>query len=210
MSAPSFSLQRMCARHEADIARIQAAIYPACYHERASFILDRRAAYPDGALVAIEASTDALLAYGQCYPWPAADITANGPPALSDPQAPARIARALAQPAEAVLFIHEVSVHAQRRGIGGAMMRAMLDIGRAAGLRNAVLVAVLGNAPLWERMGWTRQRALPDGYYASAVADAGLEQAAAAAAASDTAPALERTPSYYSTDMSAIIMTRQL
>jgi len=169
------------------------------------------------------AAPEDVVGYAQAYPWPAA-AAAAAPPSLCDGDAPAVIARACAAAAaaaaasaegaaaaaasaegavgETLLFVHEVSVWRQGVGLGRALMEACLAAGRAAGLRRAMLVAVLGNAPIWARFGFASLRSLPAYGGEGAPPEEG--------AGKDAAPWLEPTPSQASADETAVVMVAAL
>ena len=194
----------MLGSHAAAVFAIQRAVYPPRLLERAEHIVSRASIFPSGSFVALSADDGTLLGYAQAYPWSAAAASAS-PPSLSDGDAPAAIAAALAlPPREALLFVHEVSVYRQGCGVGRALMERCLAAGRAVGLRRAMLVAVLGNAPLWQRVGGFRAiRELPE-YAGSTRADDGGE------GSDGGAPALAPTPSQASTDTTAVLMEAKI
>lgn len=183
----------MAPQHAAQIENIQRSIYPPSLHEATALILERAAAFPAGSAVALDAA-GAVLAYISAYPYPHAEALA-APPSLGRASA-ASIARALAAPAEACLFLHEVSVYNQGAGLGTQLVRHVLAAARALGLRRCVLVSVLGNRAFYEKVfGFATLRELPEPY--SCAEAARLEPAP---------PPLPPTPSYFCTDTAAHVM----
>ena len=201
-------LAPMCPAHAADIEAVQRALYPARYLESTSHILARAAAFPSGSLVVLmraAAGVERLAGYAQAYPWPAA-AAAAAPPSLCDSDAPAMIAAAVAAPADALLFIHEVSVYVQGRGLGSVLLAGCAHAGRAAGLRHAMLVAVLGQGSYWQRHGFVRERDLSPGYYDTAPAADALPQPPRVGDCVDLPP----MPTQGSDDSSAVVMSAPL
>ena len=183
--------------HGSAIIAIQRSIYPNALHEDVSLILARASLFPAGSLVALDAAPPHdVLAYASAYPYPAALALAS-PPSLGELD-PALIVAALAHPADACLFVHEVSVYAQGRGIGGLFMKRLLGLAGVMGLSSAVLVSVLGNRGYYLKLGFSLVRSLPD----YAVAE-GLQLA-------EAEPPLQPTPSFYSTLREADVMHMRL
>lgn len=180
----------MLPSHGPSVVAIQRSIYPNQLHEEFSYILARATAFPAGALVALDSATGAVLGYASAYPYPSASALSD-PPSLGELNA-GLIAAALRAPRGAALFIHEVSVHAQGRGIGTQFMQRLLGLGRELGLARAVLVSVLGNRAYYEKMGFSVVRTLPS-YAASEQLD-------------PIAPPLPPTPSFFSDVKEADVM----
>ena len=180
----------MLPSHGPSVMAIQRSIYPNPLHEEFSFIFARATAFPSGALVALDGATGAVLGYASAYPYPAAAALSD-PPSLGELNAEL-IAAALRAPRGAALFIHEVSVHAQGRGIGKLLMQRLLGLGRELGLARAILVSVLGNKVYYEKMGFRLVRTLPS--YAASVQLAPIE------------PPLPPTPSFFSDVKEADVM----
>lgn len=192
-------------------------------------MMQRRAAFPAGSFVVTDEARDNLIvAYAQCYPWGRAAALAS-PPSLHDGGALDAIAAALAgPPSDAVMFMHEVTVWEQGRGLGRSLMDQLIQVARDHGCSTALLVAVLGNEPLWSKFGFSEYKPLPYGYYAggeaaaaaatTAVEDDSLAESAPVTDAStgvglpgaDGRKELLRQPSFYSTNFSATVMIRDL
>ena len=220
---PGVRLAPLRACHAAAVFAVQRAIYPSRLLESAVHIVDRARQFPSGSFVALAtrsggsadaaATEEDVVGYAQAYPWPAAAAAAS-PPSLCDSDAPAVIARACAAAAagggseggggETLLFVHEVSVWRQGVGLGRALMEACLAAGRAAGLQRAMLVAVLGNGPLWARFGFESLRSLP------AYGGEGAPPEEEGAGDDATVPWLQPTPSQASTDETAVVMVAAL
>lgn len=211
---------------------VQRAVYPPPYHEDVSFVMQRRAAFPAGSFVVTDDARDNLIvAYAQCYPWRRV-AALESPPSLHDGSALDAIAAALAGPtSEAIMFMHEVTVWEQGRGLGRLLMDQLLQVARDHGFSTTLLVAVLGNEPLWSKFGFSVYKELPYGYYAggaeaAAAATAAVEDESLASAAPVTHAStgvglpgadgvalrreLLRRPSFYSTNFAATVMIRQL
>lgn len=208
---------------------VQRAVYPPPYHEDVSFVMHRRTAFPAGSFVVTDDAKDNLIvAYAQCYPWNRV-AALESPPSLHDGSALDAIGAALAGPtSEAIMFMHEVTVWEQGRGLGRLLMEQLLQVARDHGFSTALLVAVLGNEPLWSKFGFSVYKELPYGYYAggaaaAAAASAAVEDESLAAAAPVTDAStgvglpdafgkreLLRRPSFYSTNFAATVMIRQL
>jgi len=220
---PGIRLAPLRACHAAAVFAVQRAIYPSRLLESASHIVERARQFPSGSFVALSmrscgsgadaaATAEDVVGYAQAYPWPAA-AAAVSPPSLCDSDAPAVIARACAAAAaggghegggETLLFVHEVSVWRQGVGLGRALMEACLGAGRAAGLQRAMLVAVLGNGPLWAKFGFESLRSLP------AYGGEGAPPEEEGAGEDGAVPWLQPTPSQASTDETAIVMVAAL
>ena len=216
---PGVWLEAMREQHASAIFAVQVAIYPPHLLEAAEHILARARVFPEGSVVALArargggaagllgacsppaldgAAVDGedvvVVGYAQAYPWPAAAIAA----AVAGP------------PAAALLFLHEVSVDAQGAGVGRALLAHCLRAGRGARLPSAMLVAVMGRAPLWAHVGgFAPVRDLGD-YGDDSAGAAALADAAAAAGARARARALPPMPSQASTDRSAVVMVAAL
>lgn len=219
----------MVAEDRDGIWAVQRAVYPPPYHEDVDYVMKRRDAFPEGSFVVVdEARKGMLVAYAQCYPWGKA-AALSCPPSLHDGGALDSIKGALAgPPSEAVMFMHEVTVWDQGRGLGRSLMERLLRVAADHGITTALLVAVLGNEPLWSKFGFSVLKELPYGYYAGGAAAA----AAATASVEDesllaTAPVCDaatgagfpdesgrrellRRPSFYSTNFAATVMIRHL
>jgi len=165
-AAPAFSLRPLLAADLPAVLAIQAAVYPAHYHEPPAAFLPRLAAFPAGHWVALDAA-GAISGYCVAYPCLLAAARAS-PPSLSGDAARGVAAALAAPPAARAIFVHEVTLRARARraGAGRALLAAALRAGAAAGARAALLVAVLGNGAVWRRLGFARARVLPWGYYA--------------------------------------------
>jgi len=198
---------------EADRDRVEAiqhACYPACYHENVDMIMTRRATYPAGSFVTTDAAGD-VVAYAQCYPWDRASALEK-PPALHDEAALSAISAAAAAPREeSLMFAHEVTVWAQGKGHGRALMNAITSHATEKGYPTVLLVAVLGNEGVWAHFGFRRHRELPVGYYAGAdVHEAATSidnELARGSALAAPRLVLAPQPSASSTDMTAAMMT---
>ena len=188
----------MTAAHSASVLAIQQSIYPPCLHEDVALILERAALFPPGSLVGVAAAGRVVLGYCSSYPYPLADALAR-PPSLGTVEALA-VARALAEPARACLFLHEVSVYLQGAGLGSRMVRELLAVAAARRLCAVVLVSVLGNSAYYQRFGFEVVRELPS--YAC--------DAAATAAAPPPPPPLPPTPSYHCKEKRAHVMILRL
>ena len=193
-SARAITLAPLAAAHLPAVAQIQAAIYPAIFHEDAALIGARAEAYPAGHLVATLAGSDAIVAYASAYPWPLAAALA-APPSLGALDV-AQIRAADASPAGlgTALFLHEVSVHAQGVGVGAALMGALLAHAEARGFATALLVSVLGNEAYYERFGFEAVRELPP---------YGMQEPAPAPGVGERLPP---TPSHFSVEARATLM----
>lgn len=187
----------MTAAHSACVAAIQQSIYPPCLHEDVALILERASLFPRGSLVGAAAGGRVVIGYCSAYPYPLEDALAR-PPSLGKVEQ-LFVARALAEPARACLFVHEVSVYLQGAGLGTRMMRELLRVAAAHRLRAVALVSVLGNRGFYERLGFEVVRELPS--YA-------CDLAATAAAAPP--PPLPPTPSYHSEERRAHVMVLRL
>ena len=206
-------LEPMRASHAAAISAIQRACYPARLLESVDHILARAAVFPAGSVVALAPASGAaapvVVGYAQAYPYG----SSAAPPALNDSDAPAAIAAALAAPGDALLFVHEVTVYRQGQGLGRALLANVCAAGFAAGLRTAMLVAVLGRAPLWTHLGFTHVRDLP-GYGADDDGGGGGADGGGGGAADGGAAAapfeLPQLPSASNPDTSAVVMTAVL
>lgn len=175
---------------------VQLACYPSQFWEPQCVCAARAAAYPAGALVArmsiadvedaressgIDKSRDVwaslthegrvVVGYGQMHPWPAA-MALTSPPCLSAESTPRLVQEALDGHSKC-MFIHEITVAVQGRGIGSAIMRHFLRQCATDGFKDIYLVAVLGNESRWGKFGFQRVRVIEGGYGLSgAVIDA--------------------------------------
>ncbi len=198
----------MTADDGAGIAAVQEAVYPPHYHEDVAFVINRSAVFPAGSWVVVDrgnGGSETIVAYGQCYPWLKEAALAK-PPALHDGDAVSAIKAALDAPrSDSVLFCHEVTVYRQGQGIGSMLMNRMIALAADMGFETMMLVAVLGNGPLWSKFGFRTHKELPWGYYA--------EGASISAGDGDEEEGTHTTllkpaKSYYSKDLSAVVMLR--
>ena len=176
------SLHPMAPAHGASVAAIQQSIYPPSLHEDVALILERAALFPRGSLVCI--CGQQCVGYASAYPYPE-DLALARPPSLGKVE-PLCIARALAEPARACLFIHEISIYSQGQGLGQRVLQELLAVAAAHSFRSIVLVSVLGNENWYARSGFRVVREL-----ASYSCDEG------ASAATAPPPPLPPTPSYH-------------
>jgi GNAT superfamily N-acetyltransferase len=202
--AAGFTVRHMLPEDGPAVAAVQEASYPPHYHEDVSFVINRRGVFPEGSFV-IQDGTGKIVAYAQCYPW-LREAALKEPPALHDGDACATIKEALAveNRSEALLFLHEVTVYEQGKGLGTFLMNKLLEVAKETGFSTAMLVAVLGNGPLWAKFGFELTKELPWGYYAEDLADGdgGAEK--------PVKTVLEPRPSYYSKDLSAVVMMKTI
>lgn len=205
---PGFTCRALKREDGPAVAAVQEASYPPHYHEDVSFVLERAEAFPEGSFVVVDDSNGQVVAYAQCYPWPR-EAALKKPPSLHDGDAVASIRSALTGPKEdAILFAHEVTVWEQGKGLGSFLMERLLAVseeGRRFDL--VMLVAVLGNGPLWGRFGFEALKELPWGYYAS---ESESSEEGADAAPPTTRLGLAPRPSFFSKDLSAVVMTKKV
>jgi len=109
-----------------------------------------------------DGSEEVVVGYMQYHPWPAA--MEGEPPHLADGDAARHIAAAAAAGAGQLLFIHEISVALQGRGVGSVFMNAAVAAARDGGYRRALLVAGLGNGARWAQFGFRRRAGGGGGY----------------------------------------------
>ena len=213
--ASRYSFEPMEEAQMPELGALQASVYPPPYHEHTKDIWQRARLFPQGSFVvrrrgaAAGGERDgALIGYCAAYPWPRA-AAHESPPMIGDAKGEAMILEGLRSPADAVLWVHEITLHAQGEGIGTAALEALLATARALGFREAMLVAVLGRAPFWASRGFSVFRELPSGYYLHEETEE--EKAEAAAAAAAMAPfSFEKRAGFFSSDWSATVMQRIL
>ena len=162
-------LRRMLPADLPAVMAIQAACYPASFHETPHTMALRVRAYPVGQWVA-EAAPDGappspdgnrVVAYAQSHPW----TVAGPPPCLDDAGLAARIAASEARHVDAYYHLHDVACALPGRGVGRELLATAVQHAVDAGYARAGLVAVLGMHTLWAKSGFVARRELTDAAY---------------------------------------------
>lgn len=131
----------------AAVLHVQAACYPAAMQESADVVMARlRTA---SATCVVGCDSEGVCAYLFAYPSRLGAITWLGAPFDVAPDAD-------------TLYLHDLSVapHALGRGLARALVSAVLDLGRAHGLRHSALVSVQDSAAFWEALGYRARASL--------------------------------------------------
>ncbi|GAB7125763.1 N-acetyltransferase [Silvimonas sp. JCM 19000] len=138
------------------IDTIQQACYPAGFHEPLAAFASKLHASPHSSWLAEQAGR--VVGYFFTHPWCGAQ-----PPKLG------QALPALSTPAD-THFWHDLAVlpQARGRGIAPALVEHAMAWGRAHGLRQTRLVAVLQAEDFWRRWGFVPERTI-DGYGDAAV-----------------------------------------
>ncbi|WP_432720298.1 GNAT family N-acetyltransferase [Jeongeupia wiesaeckerbachi] len=123
---------------------VQAACYPASYHEPRAVFARKLALSPDSHWLAWQGGE--ALGYFFTHPW--RGLT---PPPLATELA------ALPSPADCH-FLHDLAIHPGARGIGiaQALVEHAFAWGQRQQLKGALLVAVQGSLPFWSRHGFRK------------------------------------------------------
>lgn len=139
--------------HREAIISIQSAIYPPHFHEDINIIMTRRSLWSKGSFIAIDKYTHFIHGYGQCYPWSKTKALIK-PPSLGSEDATIEIENALKLPSsDVILFIHEISLYTQGKGIGRCILQSMFTLAKENKYSTCMLVSVLGNESLWKHVG---------------------------------------------------------
>ncbi len=131
------------------VLEIQQHCYPQALLETEAVIRARLAAHPEFAWVAEDA--EGVCAYLFAYPSQLGKVTPL------DAEFPA-------VEAADCLYLHDLAVHprAAGRGLGPALVRHKLALGKARQLRHSALVSVQASEAFWARQGFTPREALTD------------------------------------------------
>lgn len=128
------------------VMEVQRSAYPDGLIEPAASFARKLEIWPEGAKGAFDGGV--LAGYLFCHPWPAGTVAPFGSEQIVIPSA------------KADLFIHDLAVRPERRGVGIAslLVREAVAMAAAHRLSRCALVAVLGARPFWERQGFRAVR----------------------------------------------------
>ncbi len=122
------------------VMEVQRSAYPDGLIEPAASFARKLEIWPEGARGAFDG--DVLAGYLFCHPWPTGTVAPFGSKRIVIPTA------------KADLFIHDLAVRPERRGVGIAslLVREAVAMAAAHRLSRCALVAVLDARPFWERL----------------------------------------------------------
>ena len=144
----SVVIRRMTAADLPGCVEVQRVCYPGYYQEGIETYQHRLSAYPEGCFVAVSSETNAVIGYGQSFPWTTEDLAPCG---IEEVRFREQITRIRGLVNKAAYHVHDVATTSSGKGVGSALFLSCVNHAIAEGYARAQLIAVLGMQAVWSR-----------------------------------------------------------